>query len=84
MPWALKNGQVFRSRGEALGLEVGVGNEARLVQGDLGLLRKRYLSHFILQVSSLTRSQFHSFLVLVRLYMALERSCFKVTQGKEF
>lgn len=39
----LKNGQAIRSRGEALGLEVGVGNEARPVQGDLGLLGKRYL-----------------------------------------
>lgn len=27
--WALRNGQAIRSRGEALGLEVGVGNEAR-------------------------------------------------------
>lgn len=44
----LQNGQAFRSRGEALGLEVGVGHEDRLVQGDLGLLRRGHLSHFVL------------------------------------
>lgn len=47
-PWVLQNGQEFRSREEALGLEVGMGNEARVVQGDLGLLGRGYLSHFFL------------------------------------
>lgn len=84
MPWALPDGQGFRSwrraeravwvgAGGVFGLEVGVGREARLAPGKPGVLGG---APILLHRAGANRGRSwgHSCLVLGSLYMALEWS----------